>query len=105
MVRKCDVEKVGLEQAAKATTINQFSEVLIHREDGSISERSSYGSGPYRPKGRAKPLLFKPGAKATEIFFVCTFLGGLDWCGCLLCLPPVSPTSLTFSQPLERRKK
>lgn len=36
-----------------ATSIarNQHSEVLVHRTDGRIRERSSYGHDPFPPKG------------------------------------------------------
>ena len=103
------------EQAAKSIAINQRSEVLIHGEDGRIRERNSYGNDPYPPKGSAKPLVFKPGAKAAGLFFACRFRGGwIDAITCFahpfrplcppVCPPPVSQTSLTFSQLPERRK-
>lgn len=34
------------EQAARSIAINQRSEVLIHREDGRIRDRNSYGNDP-----------------------------------------------------------
>lgn len=39
------------ERAAREIAINQKSEVLIHREDGRIRERNSYGNDPFPPKG------------------------------------------------------
>lgn len=39
------------ERAAREIAINQKSEVLIHREDGRIRERNSYGRDPSPPKG------------------------------------------------------
>lgn len=38
-------------QAARTTAINQGSEVLIHRPNGQIRERNSYGNDPFPPKG------------------------------------------------------
>lgn len=37
--------------AARNIAINQQSELFIHRPNGQIRERSSYGSDPYPPKG------------------------------------------------------
>lgn len=39
------------EQAARAIAINQRSEVVIHRPNGEIRDKNSYGHDPYPPKG------------------------------------------------------
>ncbi len=41
------------EAIARATEIarNQQSEVVIHRENGQIRDKNSYGNDPYPPKG------------------------------------------------------
>lgn len=39
------------EQAAREIAINQRSEVVIHRENGQIRDKNSYGNDPYPPKG------------------------------------------------------
>lgn len=36
---------------AKEIAINQRSEVVIHRPNGQIRDRNSYGNDPYPPKG------------------------------------------------------
>jgi len=38
-------------QSARSTAINQRSEMFIHRPNGQIRERNSYGNDPYPPKG------------------------------------------------------
>ena len=38
-------------QSARSTAINQRSEMFIHRANGQIRERNSYGNDPYPPKG------------------------------------------------------
>lgn len=38
-------------QAARATAINQGSEMLIHGRNGQIRERNTYGKDPYPPEG------------------------------------------------------
>ena len=38
-------------RAAREIAINQKSEVLIHRPNGQIRDRDSYGNDPYPPKG------------------------------------------------------
>ncbi|MDH4868200.1 DUF2188 domain-containing protein [Alcaligenes nematophilus] len=38
-------------QAARAIAINQGSEVVIHRPNGLIRDKDSYGNDPYPPKG------------------------------------------------------
>jgi Uncharacterized protein conserved in bacteria (DUF2188) len=38
--------------AARAIAINQSSEVVIHRRDGRIRDRDSYGSDPFPPRDR-----------------------------------------------------
>ena len=37
--------------AAREIAINQQSEVVIHRPDGRIRDKNSYGHDPYPPKG------------------------------------------------------
>lgn len=39
-------------EAAKAIAKNQGSEVIIHREDGTIREKNSYGNDPNPPKDK-----------------------------------------------------
>lgn len=39
------------EQAARDIAINQRSEVVIHRPDGRIRDRNSYGNDPFPPEG------------------------------------------------------
>lgn len=36
---------------AREIAINQASEVVIHRPDGRIRDKNSYGNDPYPPKG------------------------------------------------------
>lgn len=38
-------------QAARSIAINQRSEVVIHRPNGQIRDKDSYGNDPYPPKG------------------------------------------------------
>jgi Uncharacterized protein conserved in bacteria (DUF2188) len=39
------------EPAAREIAISRQSEVAIHRPDGRIRDKNSYGHGPYPPKG------------------------------------------------------
>lgn len=39
------------ERAARNIAINQRSEVVIHRSNGEIRDKNSYGKDPYPPKG------------------------------------------------------
>lgn len=39
------------ERAAREIAIHQKSEVVIHRPNGEIRDRNSYGNDPYPPKG------------------------------------------------------
>lgn len=39
------------ERAARAIATNQQSEVVIHRPDGRIRDKNSYGNDPFPPKG------------------------------------------------------
>lgn len=39
------------EVAARDIAINQRSEVVIHRPNGEIRDKNSYGGDPYPPKG------------------------------------------------------
>jgi hypothetical protein len=39
------------ERAARKIAINQRSEVVIHRPDGWIRDKNSYGHDPYPPEG------------------------------------------------------
>ncbi|EAB6718261.1 DUF2188 domain-containing protein [Salmonella enterica subsp. enterica] len=43
--------QAAAEAAARQTAINQRSEVVIHRPNGQIRDRNSYGNDPYPPKG------------------------------------------------------
>ena len=38
-------------EAARETAIKQKSEMFIHRSNGQIRERNTYGKDPYPPKG------------------------------------------------------
>lgn len=38
-------------EAARSTARNQGTELLIHRPNGQIRERNTYGKDPYPPKG------------------------------------------------------
>ncbi len=38
-------------ESARETAIKQGSEMLIHRSNGQIRERNTYGKDPYPPKG------------------------------------------------------
>ena len=39
------------ERAARDIAVNQHSEVVIHRPDGRIRDKNSYGNDPFPPKG------------------------------------------------------
>ena len=39
------------ERAARAIAVNQHSEVVVHRPNGEIREKNSYGNDPFPPKG------------------------------------------------------
>jgi hypothetical protein len=39
------------ERAARTIAINQRSEVVVHRPNGEIREKNSYGDDPFPPKG------------------------------------------------------
>jgi len=39
------------ERAAREIAINQRSEVVIHRPDGRIRDKNSYGNDPFPPEG------------------------------------------------------
>lgn len=39
-------------QGAREIAINQRSEVVIHRPDGTIRDKDSYGKDPYPPKDK-----------------------------------------------------
>ncbi|WP_432443880.1 DUF2188 domain-containing protein [Pedobacter gandavensis] len=39
------------QEIAREIAINQRSEVIIHRSNGQIRDRNSYGNDPYPPKG------------------------------------------------------
>ncbi|WP_165045893.1 DUF2188 domain-containing protein [Dysgonomonas sp. ZJ709] len=45
-----DTQKEAIEKA-REIAINQKSEVVIHRMDGKIREKNSYGNDDYPPKG------------------------------------------------------
>lgn len=38
-------------EAARETAIKQESEMFIHRSNGQVRERNTYGKDPYPPKG------------------------------------------------------
>ncbi|WP_369899759.1 DUF2188 domain-containing protein [Bacillus manliponensis] len=46
----CDTQKEAISRATEIAR-NQQSEVVIHRRDGKIREKNSYGNDPYPPKG------------------------------------------------------
>jgi hypothetical protein len=39
------------EAAAREIAVNQRSEVVIHRRDGRIRDKNSYGNDPFPPRG------------------------------------------------------
>ena len=39
------------ERAAREIAVNQRSEVVIHRPNGEIRDKNSYGNDPYPPQG------------------------------------------------------
>ena len=41
----------GARQRAREIAINQSSEVVIHRPNGQIRDKDSYGNDPYPPRG------------------------------------------------------
>ncbi|OXT01639.1 hypothetical protein B7H23_01315 [Notoacmeibacter marinus] len=41
----------GARRAARQIAINQQSEVVIHRPNGEIRDKDSYGNDPHPPKG------------------------------------------------------
>lgn len=43
--------QAGAENAARTIAVNQHSEVVIHRPNGEIRDKNSYGNDPYPPKG------------------------------------------------------
>lgn len=43
--------QAAAERAARDIAINQRSEVVIHRPNGEIRDKNSYGKDPYPPKG------------------------------------------------------
>ena len=45
-----DTQKEAID-IAKSIATNQQSEVVIHRPDGRIRDKDSYGNDPYPPKG------------------------------------------------------
>lgn len=46
-----DTQKQAIE-VAREIAINQKSEVVIHRPDGTIRDKDSYGNDPYPPKDK-----------------------------------------------------
>lgn len=46
----CDTQKECIDKA-RDIAINQKSEVVIHRQNGQIRDKDSYGNDPYPPKG------------------------------------------------------
>ena len=45
-----DTQREAIDRA-RDIAINQGSELFVHRENGQIRERNSYGNDPYPPKG------------------------------------------------------
>lgn len=43
--------QAGAAEAARTIAQRQHSEVIIHRPNGQIRDRDSYGNDPYPPKG------------------------------------------------------
>ncbi len=43
--------KAEAQAAGRATAMREGVEHIIHRQDGTISERNSYGKDPHPPKG------------------------------------------------------
>jgi hypothetical protein len=43
--------QAAAEAAARDIAINQRSEVVVHRPNGQIRDKDSYGNDPYPPKG------------------------------------------------------
>lgn len=50
-VTSCHDTQADAAKAARDLAINQKSEVVIHRPNGQIRDRDSYGNDPYPPKG------------------------------------------------------
>lgn len=50
VTRIVDTQREAIE-IAREIAQNQRTEVIIHRPDGRIRERNSYGNNPYPPKG------------------------------------------------------
>ncbi|HMR43117.1 MAG TPA: DUF2188 domain-containing protein [Saprospiraceae bacterium] len=48
--KKVETQKDGID-VAKGIAKNQGSEVVIHRPNGKIREKNSYGKDPFPPKG------------------------------------------------------
>lgn len=49
--RVFDTQKEAIERAREIAQ-NQQSEVVIHRKDGTIRDKDSYGNDPYPPKDK-----------------------------------------------------
>ena len=50
-VSKVYPTKKEAQQAGRATAKREGTEHLIHKRDGTIGERNSYGNDPYPPRG------------------------------------------------------
>ena len=50
-VSKTFDRKATAEEAGRATARRDKTEHLVHRKDGTIGERNSYGNDPHPPKG------------------------------------------------------
>ncbi len=46
----CDTQKECIDRA-REIAINQQAEVVIHRQNGQIRDKNSYGNDPHPPKG------------------------------------------------------
>lgn len=50
VTRVCPTQR-ETQKIARSTDRNQHSEVVIHRPNGQIRDRDSYGNDPYPPRG------------------------------------------------------
>ena len=50
VTRVCPTQREA-QEIARSIARNQHSEVVIHRQNGQIRDRDSYGNDPYPPRG------------------------------------------------------
>ncbi len=50
-IAQCDTQQAAIDSAKPVAVINQ-SELVIHRQDGTIRDKDSYGNDPFPPKDR-----------------------------------------------------